>query len=422
MANILILTNFTEFNPGYSLSGIVRDQTNMLAKHGNIVYLYVSEKYHGGAFDCPNIILCQDIPDINLIDYQSVKELQARHKAYAANLADKLMNDITNLKIDVVFTHDWIFTGWNLPYALALKIIGEEKADIPFIHWVHSVPSNLKDWWLIYDYGPKHKIIYPNKSDLMRVAECFRGGYNSIRVIPHIKDIRSFFDFKPETCLIIDVVPALMNATFVQVYPASTDRLEAKRVDMVIKMFGFIKASGHSVCLFIANQWATGRQRKEDIEKYHKLAIQYGLVPGKDFIFSSELFDNAFDKGIPREIIRELMMLSNLFIYPTREESFGLCLPEVSLASGALCVLNRSLKMQIEVSMGATIYFEFGSYENIFEPEGGWDQYLNQVAMIVIGRFMQNESIMLKTMIRQRYNMDFLYRSFYLPVISEVAA
>ena len=112
------------------------------------------------------------------------------------------------------------------------------------------------------------------------------------------------------------------------------------------------------------------------------------------------------------------MMMSNLFIFPTREETFGLVLPEVALASGALCVLNTSLRMMAEVGGGNTLYFEFGSYtsDHICKDK---DQYLKDLAKIILGRMQENDGILTRTFMRKKYNYDNLYAKYYAPIMAE---
>lgn len=414
MSKVAILTNMMEFLPGYSLTGIVKDQARMLARYGHEVHLFVNDQYNGETFS-DDVILEKKIPFAHLIDYTSQNDITEDHKKTVKATSAMLRKELADF--DFAFTHDFVFTGWFMPYGLGCIEASKNLPDLHWLHWIHSVPTRMSDWWTIRAYGPAHKIIYPNAHDIIQAAEQYRGYIDNVRAIHHIKDLRSWFDFAPETCELIDQVPGIMQADIVQILPASVDRLSAKRVREVILIFSHLKRMGRSVCLVIANQWATGRQQKQSVQEYIVLASQAGLVPGKEVIFTSEI-KAEYEVGISKRMVRELFQCSNLFIFPTREESFGLVVPEASLAGGVLMILNKSLGMQREVSGGNALYFDFGSYNHQFHALDE-NAYLKDIAIIILGRMRQDESIMSKNFARQHYNYDYLYANEYAPVMAE---
>jgi hypothetical protein len=411
---IAILTTFMEFNPGYSLTGIVKDQIDMLARYGHEVDLYVNEQYHGESFG-DKAELKKLMPFAHLKDYASRTHLSEDHKDTVAKMTEMLLQNME--QYDVIFTHDIVFTGWNMPYALGVMEASQSLPTTRWLHWIHSIPSVSRDWWRIQEYGPKHRLVYPNKSDKIRVAEQFVGYPSHIEVIPHIKDMRTWFEFAPETCEFIDEYPGVMQSHVVQILPASVDRMKAKRVKEVILLFSRLKQKGLSVCLVVANQWATTKTQKEDVNQLLKIAKRNGLIPGEEVVFTSNFQSPRYETGIPRRMLRELFQLSNLFVFPTREESFGLVVPEASLSGGVLMVLNKSLQQQIEISGYTTMYVDFGSFHNNFEPGCGWDKYLNDVASLITHRMQNNESVLCKTYMRMTYNMDVLYLRHYEPLM-----
>ena len=415
MERIAIITSFTEFNPGYSLTGIVSDQVRMLQEAGHDVSLFVCENYNDAKYPGPVGCDIQKVmPKCNLFDYQSVEDVSAEHEQTAIDTFAALVNALEGY--DLVFTHDLIFTGWHLPYALGVKKASLKLPGVRgWLHWIHSIPSGQRDWWDIKSYGGNHKIIFPNKTDLIRVAEQYRGDLGDVRCIPHIKDPRSWFGFCKQTLDIIDNIPALLTADFVQVLPASVDRLSAKRVLEVMKIFANLKYCGCNVCLLIANQWATTNVHKECISNYEFYAHNCNLERRVDFAFTSTLGD--YEIGLSQQAIRDLMLLSNLFIFPTREESFGLVVAEAGL-SGSLLVLNRSLQMQMEISGLTGLYFDFGSYTNNFNVDNEEKYYLD-IAKIIIGKAEQDNAIKSKTFFRQNNNWTRLYKKAYLPVFGE---
>ena len=165
--------------------------------------------------------------------------------------------------------------------------------------------------------------------------------------------------------------------------------------------------------LIIANQNATGRQRQEDVKNYIDIGEKAGMIHKNDFCFTS--LSPGHENGIEKRMLRELQLLSDIFIFPTREESFGLVGPEASF-SGALPVINKSLSMMYEVMGNHCPAFEFGSFTTN-APIVNDDNYLRAVAFAVLNRMYADESVMTKAYCRSRYNMENMYKRYYLPLL-----
>lgn len=415
-----ILTTFNEFNYGYSLTGIVEDQITMLTRHGHEVHLFVSENFKETSeksIYLAHATIHKQVPATELTDYTDADDITDAHFEVAMKFCNLIANDLYDF--DFLFTHDLIFTGWNLPYARGIYEVSRRKVvkDIRWLHWIHSIPSVGRNWWNIKMYGPAHKIVFPNKTNQINVASIFQGDMEDVKVIPHIKDLRSWFDFHPSTWKFFETFSSVMQSDIVQVYPASSDRLTSKRVDVLIKMFAYLKKNGKSVSLIIANQWATGRQPKENIDHMLRLAVRNGLKRDKDIIFTSE-WEKEFENGIPRRILREIMLCCNLFIFPTREESFGLIGPESALSGAKLMVLNKSLDMQMEVHGFTGLYCNFGSFEQAFDPPDP-DLYYSELAKLIIAKMKHDDAVQSATHHRLTYNMDSLYYNYYGPIMQE---
>lgn len=413
---IAILTNFQDFNPGYSLTGIVSDQYRMLSYYEHPVSVFTCERFnHPTIPDYMKGDVKQVIPFGHLTDYTTKTKLSNDHKKLVQDTTDVFVREFANY--NVVFSHDTTFTGWNMPYGLALIEAAKRLPKLRVFHWIHSIPTRMSDWWDFNSWSPNNRLIYPNKTDAIQVAEQYRTSLHAVRCIHHIKDLRTFWDFHQETQDFIHQHPDVMSADVVQVYPASVDRLAAKRVKEAIIVFSEMKKLGKRVCLVIANQWATDRLRKEQVSNYRAVAGSVGLIPNTEVIFTSDFNPPNYEAGIPKYMLRELMLCSNYFLFPTREESFGLVLPEAGL-SGVLGMFNKSLRHLSEISGGHGLFFDFGSYNQRITQTNS-SKYYRDLAYISLGRMSRNESIMLKTFCRQKFNWNYLYENEYLPLIAE---
>ena len=417
----------------YSLCGVVKDQCIMLSREGNDVHLFVNEE--ASIFPEPwmeNITIHKKIPFFHMTDYQSRGNIKPEDKEVIEKMKGLILNDLQ--EYDYVFTHDFIFTGWNMPYALGMiqatrikpggnPAESEVRMMNPkqrWFNWVHSVPTGLKDWWNISEYGRKHKIIYPNSTDRLAVAEQFRGRIDNVRIIPHILDPRTWFDFDQNTWDFIDEFPKVLSSSIVCICPVPADRMRSKGLGIVMEILFHMMEQGHEVFLIVPNQWANGREA--DIKEWIKIAAGFGFKYGDNFTFTSTWKMNEkkghgkYALGLPKKILRNLIQLCNLYICPTQEESFGFVPVEIALTGGVYMVLNSSLEMQREIIGFNGLYFQFGSHRNKINIA---DDYYKQLAMIIAGRMSENELVGTKSFVRQAYNWNRIYQKYYVPLLGE---
>jgi hypothetical protein len=433
---VAILTPaFMEFRSGYSLTGIVTDQARMLIRHGHEVDIYVSEQFSDPAYVPPlGVNIVPKIPFLRQVDYAReadfgsawpeeenfTEEDKIAHRTGPENTARMLKEAMP--QYDRVFTHDWLLTGWKLPYYMGLRSVSGSPAlkDVRWLHWIHSTPTHGYDWWDLSDLGRNHKVIFPNRSYRQLAAEAYKTTQENVAVIPHIKDLRVLHNFSVEAQAFIDKYPGVMQSDVVQIYPASVDRLEHKRVRETILIFKEIKKLGFSVCLVIANQWATTLARKEDVEEYKKLALNNGLT-FQEVIFTSE-FKPEWEIGVPQNVLVDLFRCTNLFVFLTISETFGLVLPEAILSGGVLPVINGDLDVLNEITGMRGLRFSFGNFHSKVTHANGEANYLRAVASVIMDRMQAEETIAARTYIRLTLNMDELYRKYYLPIMEGAAS
>jgi hypothetical protein len=418
---IAILTNFKSLYAGYSLTSIVLDQIRMLTSYDNEVGLFLDQDFVKDGIpewleNNPKVKCFWTTPTSPLIDYVKKGELTEEHAAFSIQLKHFYIEQLKDY--DIAFTHDFILTGWNLPYAIGIREATPHLPHLRWLDWIHSVPTAGRDWWSIREYTNKHRIVYPNRADSDLVFKQYRGKMSNMRIIPHIKDMRSFLDFSDLTCEFIKDHPGIFEADIVKVYPASSDRLSAKGVDKITLVMAQIKKRKFSVFTVIVNQHANDRSRKEKIDKYERLAKRNGLNPDTEFVFTST-WRPDLDAGVPQRMVAELFQCSNIFLYPTREESFGLIGHEAVLAGGCMVMLNQSLPMMMEVHGGQGMYSEFGSFRapNWRPPDEV--SYYRHIADSILGQWRQNFAIQHKTYVRRRFNWNYIYNRDYLPVMVE---
>jgi hypothetical protein len=210
------------------LTHVVRPQAICLAEHGHDVSIFTIEQcertewpfgYIAGQVSC--------IPDFEPKLYTSINNLSDEHQEYAQKLAVNLTKWLS--EYDVIFTHDWLSTGPNLPLAEALRMACPQLLGKQFFHWVHTAPPTIeRDWWDLAAYEGNHRLVCHVESDRGGLAAAFCAADDRVLAILPIVDLRLLCGFSQTTLGIINQMPRLIDAAFVQIYPASAQMLTHK--------------------------------------------------------------------------------------------------------------------------------------------------------------------------------------------------
>ncbi len=416
-----ILTTFADFNSAYSLCGVVNQQLLALVKHNYKPVLFVLDIFNDEAKVPAGVEIRKIVPQLILEPYSAGKldnldaDVAKAQQAFEENLQD----------IDVCLTHDIIFINSYLPYNVALrKAIDTKLGKVRWLHWMHSGPSarptmDGSPYDNLYTLPKNSKLIYMNYTDVVRAAEMYWVFPKDVRTIFNPMDIRELYNFHPLTREIIDAND-LMSPEFICVYPLSTTRMDVagKQLSKVIHIIAKLKGKGCTVSLVVPNSHANAENEKQAIEKMYELAYSLGLER-RELIFTSLHDIPKWESGVPHEVVRDLFLLGNLFIFPSVSENCPLVLLE-AMAGKNILVLNKNFPAMRDFGKEDALYFEFGSLVETVEYHVPIEKYFEDVATLILSEYNSNKSIRAQTRLRREFNVNTIFRRQLEPAILEM--
>lgn len=268
-------------------------------------------------------------------------------------------------EIDVVLTHDIIYQPSALKVNLAARLAAKDLPDLTWLHWIHSAtsPYRLHEDGLVNDTHlqllqrpwPNSFPVVMNHLSVPRIAENFGYDEKAVRVVPHPLDVCRFFGLSDLATQLYEE-KALHQADYIATCPVRLDR--GKQIEWVIKVLARLKASGQQSRLLVVDFHSTGGDKNDYRQELKQLAEEWGLET-IDITFTSE-FDERLRSQAPHSMVRELLCLSNLFILPSRSESYSLVAQEAA-AAGNLLVLNHDFPPIRDVFGPNALYFQFSA-------------------------------------------------------------
>lgn len=204
------------------------------------------------------------------------------------------------------------------------------------------------------------------------------------------------------------------------VYP--TRMSSGKNPDVAIELFAHINEKLYSVGknakLVFCNSYSNARNEKDYIQHLRDMAITWGL-PKENLIFTSEE-GKEWELGVPPQVVRDLLQISNVFFLPSKSEGCSLVLLEAALTKN-LIILNGTLPSFKEFGGTDAFYIDADSVragqstEVHYHPDR--TAHLREWADKVIRELETNRSLNMFTRIKKKFNPEWVYKNQLQPLL-----
>lgn len=413
-----ILTTFAAWDTAYSLVGVVSQQLEALVKYGYKPVLFVLNNFKDDNKLPEGVEVRKIVPQLILEPY-SAGEIPPTFSDDVGKVQAALNQHMQD--IEIVLAHDIFFINSYLPYN-----IGAKNAELPnakWLCWMHSGPSlrpsNLEwPWENLYSLPARSRLVYMNYTDRVRAAEMYGLWDKDVRTIFNPMDPRVAFRLHPLTIELINKYK-ILESEVIDIYPLSTTRMNdnGKQLSKVVTIMGHIKKQGKSVKLIVPNAHANDKREKNEIAEMLGYAYASGLSEG-DVVFTSLHDAPKYELGVPHEVVMDLFQLSNVFIFPSVSENCPLVLLEAALTKNLL-ILNASFPAMKDFVREHAFYFNFGSLVDTPKFPNGEDQYLSDVAKIIISELNRSKNLNAFTKIKNDFNFDKIFKLQIEPIFHE---
>ena len=434
---IAIFTTFSEVSEAYSLNRIVTDQIKMLLDNGYEPTVIVAESFSPtGIYADPRVTLkpIPLVPVHNEIKKDDTFETDVE-SLYVA-LKDILQD------IDVVITHDVIYQPAALKHNFAARKVADDLSSLRWLHWIHSATSpytltNLKPYFqeqylqLLNKPFPNSFYVFFNYYSVPRIAENFKVSQEKVRVVHHPSDLADVFGLSEAVARFIKD-KKVYEADAICIYPVRLDR--GKNVEMMIKTMAMLKDFNLSIKAIVVDFHSTGGDKVTYRDDLKNIGIDYGMS-ADELIFTSEVYPE-WSVEIPHSDVLSLMRLSNVFIMPSKSESYSLITQEAGM-NKCVMVLNqdfspfrdifgpnaifRKYSSNIDVmnGMDGVTNTNYGPDEAAPEERGTYERNYHKETAGMIASQLKNKNLAMSIFLRKYRNLDYVFKQELQPLFYE---
>lgn len=418
---VYIFTNFNSYLKSFSPILVVGEQLKMLTRAGYEPVLIVS-----AGWEAPEGTIFADVKTERIYPADPSGD---KVDEIFTNDVKQLYQDINEILPDdaVVITHDLIFLPDYVKHNVACRKVAEKRPSIKWLHWVHSAtnPNQLIEERSMYGEKyvellgskfPNSVVVFPNEGDIPRVANNFNYEEDEVFCVPHSTDPTEGMD--PLVQRLYDE-KRLGNADALMVYPLRLDRGKAAEVN--IRVTAGLKEAGLDPHVVFCDFQSTGGDKVTYREELKKLAEELGIEQNVTFL--SE-FDEAASMEIDHSVILDLFTLSNIFILPSKSETYSLVAQEAML-KGNLVILNHHFTPMRTIYGNLALYRHFDANvssagdngETTVNYNDGIQNYMNGLAQEIKYYLVHNRILAGKTWVRTKRNPDAVFEHHLEPLL-----
>ena len=435
---ITIFTTFSEISEAYSLNRVVQDQLKMLLNSGYTPSVIVADSFEAsGIYADPRVTL-KRIPFVSV--HNEVKKDETFDddiKVLELSLEEVLKDT------DVVITHDVIYQPAALKHNVAARRVAEKLPGLTWLHWIHSATSpmtliNLKPYFeeeyvnLLTKPFPNAYYVFFNHYSIPRIAEEFGVSQEVVRVVHHPSDLKEVFGLSDDISEFVNK-KKIYEADAICVYPIRLDR--GKQVEHVIRTMACMKDFNLSVKIIIVDFHSTGGDKVTYRDELKAMAIDWGLNQD-ELIWTSE-YKDEWHAEIPHTDVTALMRLANVFIMPSKSESYSLITQEAGL-NKSVVVLNFDFPPFRDIFGPNAIYRKYSSNIDImngmsgntntaYGPGNASDQerhnherkYHTETAGMIANKLLTYKDLALSIFLRKYRNLNYVFKNELEPLFYE---
>ena len=418
-----ILTNFSTYLKSFSPIIVVEEQLKMLTRAAYEPVLLACEGWEPPKDSIYSQVETKLLFNANSHDpNDSFDNIEESVELLYNQLKETLPGNCS------VITHDLIFLPDYTVLNLAARKLAKERPGIKWLHWVHSAtgPGTLAQERAMYgaNYAdtlsekfPNSILCYPNSHDIPRVARNFNFEEFEVIEVPHSTD--PVDGMHPLVKRLYDELE-LGDKEVLCIAPARLDR--GKALHNIILFMAGCRDAGLSSHVIFCDFQSTGGDKVTYREEMKKQADKLGVADRITFI--SE-FDDLAHMEIAHDVVLDLFTLSNVFLLPSRSETYSLVAQEAML-KGNLCILNYDFPAFRQIYGKRAIYRQFDGAEIALDGFDGKtdsthsdprDYFKNRLAMAVKAWIKNDKLLSGKTFVRTKRNPDYIFREYIQPLL-----